>query len=650
MLVTWWLVACGAGGQSESPTLNPSSPVIIQQPLDITAIEFNQATLSVVASGGASLSYQWQRNGIDIPGATASSYTTSILALANHLDKYRVLVTAAAGATVISQEATLAVTAATLNRLIISEISSCYAVNVQCWLELHNPTGVALNLSDFRLKVTSYDNGTSPAYTDQTYTLPAITLEAGGYKVISGNPERSTQRGDQLVYLINGTVTPSWQADGYVELLDSNLETVDFVRFGLSTRSPTTAGAWIGRAASAIPSNTSSYGVSLVRPHPISQDSNTATDWQVVSFSTPGGRNDVAATAVDSDSDGIPDSAEQAGGTFAGLDLYAMGARTNQVDIFVEIDRMTSADPGLIPRQEALQKVTDTFNGQTLGGFPIRLHIDVGTQFSASFNPTLFNLGQTVGVVPFERCISVDDPSTCSSNMTGRTWIHDWKPEFSDLRRRPIFHYVLFAHSLRADGTASSSGSAEQRGNDVVISLGGWGLNTTTPSNTYRLINYQAVTLMHELGHNFGLDHAGASSLPNYKPNYWSVMNYLYQLRGLGANPAGSNATQRWNNYYTNDNDWCSGLENPVCGDPSQFIINYSSGRGAALDENALQESLNLGHGHLAGAYADWDQNGGITTSNVSVDINKDGLKTVLTDAATESPPPATFFQLLARP
>ncbi len=687
--LTLWLVACGGGGGSSN--LNSSPLTISLQPQATATTEFNLVSFAVSASGDGALSYQWRRNGVDIPGATSSTYSIPSPTLANNQDRFLVVVSSSSGASILSQEVTLTVTAAVLQHLVISEISSCYAVNIQCWLELHNPTSAAINLSNFQLKVTSYDRGTSAAYTDQTYALPAIVIDAGGYKVISGNPGGAIQRGTQLIYLANGTVTPSWQADGYVELLDNALRTVDFVRFGQSTQSPNTTGSWDGSAATAIPSNASSYGASLVRPHPISQDTHSAADWTVVNFSTPGGRNDVAPGAVDSDGDGIPDSAEQSGGTFAGLDLFAMGARTNQVDIFVEIDRMASTDPGLLPRQEALQKVTDTFNAQSLGGFPIRLHLDAGNQFSASFNPTLFNLGQTDGVLPYERCISIDDPSTCSANNSSRTWIHAWKTEFSDLRRRPIFHYVVFANSIRADGAASSSGSAEQRGNDVIISLGGWGLNTTTLANTNRLINYQAVTLMHELGHNFGLDHAGASSLPNYKPNYWSVMNYLYQLRGLGANPSGATATQRWVNFYTNDNDWCSALENPVCGDPAQFIINYSNGSGASLDESALQESAHLGRGSTGGAYADWNQSGNLTASAVSVDVNKDGLRTVLTDyndwanllipfsrypsgsagvsplarnrntilspmhndhqpAAIETPPPAAFFQWLSRP
>jgi hypothetical protein len=42
----------------------------------------------------------------------------------------------------------------------------------------------------------------------------------------------------------------------------------------------------------------------------------------------------------------------------------------------------------------------------------------------------------------------------------------------------------------------------------------------------------EAGTFMHELGHNLGLQHGGADE-QNRKPNYLSVMNYLYQFDGL---------------------------------------------------------------------------------------------------------------------
>jgi hypothetical protein len=38
---------------------------------------------------------------------------------------------------------------------------------------------------------------------------------------------------------------------------------------------------------------------------------------------------------------------------------------------------------------------------------------------------------------------------------------------------------------------------------------------------------------MHELGHNLNLKHGGNEHLPNFKPNYESIMNYMFQTIGL---------------------------------------------------------------------------------------------------------------------
>src|SRR5262249_20588114 len=53
----------------------------------------------------------------------------------------------------------------------------------------------------------------------------------------------------------------------------------------------------------------------------------------------------------------------------------------------------------------------------------------------------------------------------------------------------------------------------------------------------------QGATLLHELGHNLGLKHGGVvrsgAIEANCKPNYQSVMNYLFQVHGLLL-PSGS--------------------------------------------------------------------------------------------------------------
>src|SRR5216684_3803306 len=63
---------------SATLTVNPApvAPAITTQPANQTVTAGQAATFTVVASGTAPLSYQWQKNGANIAGATSSSYTT----------------------------------------------------------------------------------------------------------------------------------------------------------------------------------------------------------------------------------------------------------------------------------------------------------------------------------------------------------------------------------------------------------------------------------------------------------------------------------------------------------------------------------------------------------------------------------------------
>ncbi|MEZ5320250.1 MAG: Ig-like domain-containing protein [Vicinamibacterales bacterium] len=121
-----------------------------------------------------------------------------------------------------------------------------------------------------------------------------------------------------------------------------------------------------------------------------------------------------------------------------------------------------------------------------------------------------------------------------------------------DRGREHIFRYVLFVHALGVpkadclvDGfpdeacedtnplfhvPVTNTGVGDFPGGDAMVSMGGF----TTPDGLPVGTDYmQAATLMHELGHTFQLRHGGALLEPNCKPNYLSVMNYLFQLRGL---------------------------------------------------------------------------------------------------------------------
>src|SRR5205807_147155 len=68
-----------------------------------------RATFTVTATGTAPLSYQWQKNGTVIGGATAARYTTAATTAADNGDQFTVVVSNAAGS-VTSKAAALTVT------------------------------------------------------------------------------------------------------------------------------------------------------------------------------------------------------------------------------------------------------------------------------------------------------------------------------------------------------------------------------------------------------------------------------------------------------------------------------------------------------------------------------------------------------------
>lgn len=166
-----------------------------------------------------------------------------------------------------------------------------------------------------------------------------------------------------------------------------------------------------------------------------------------------------------------------------------------------------------------------------------------------------------------------------------------------DSNRKDTFRYGLWAHALatpRVDdsgvplvdggsyiprnisGVADGGGSG---GGDFMITLGAFGSHVGNES-----VHAQASTFMHELGHTLRLRHGavlGADGIPraeaNCKPNYQSVMNYLYQIRGLIADSG------------------------PLAGAP---VIDYSrqvlsvpasNPSGPALNENSLSEASGSG-------------------------------------------------------
>jgi hypothetical protein len=97
----------GSGGNQ-----NPTAPTITTEPANQTVNAGQSATFGVGAAGTAPLSYQWQKNGTAISGATSNAYTTPVTTTADSGEQFRVVVTNAVG-TITSNAATLTVNPST---------------------------------------------------------------------------------------------------------------------------------------------------------------------------------------------------------------------------------------------------------------------------------------------------------------------------------------------------------------------------------------------------------------------------------------------------------------------------------------------------------------------------------------------------------
>jgi hypothetical protein len=97
-------------GNSASTT-KPTAASITAQPASQSVSVGQTATFAVTASGTAPLTYQWRKNGANLTGAAAASYTTPATNMADNGTKFDVTVSNSAGS-ITSSPATLTVNAA----------------------------------------------------------------------------------------------------------------------------------------------------------------------------------------------------------------------------------------------------------------------------------------------------------------------------------------------------------------------------------------------------------------------------------------------------------------------------------------------------------------------------------------------------------
>jgi hypothetical protein len=254
--------------------------------------------------------------------------------------------------------------------------------------------------------------------------------------------------------------------------------------------------------------------------------------------------------SLDSDCDGLLDDWETSGIDIDGdgvveLDLPALGARPNHKDLFIELDFFDCAvaggdcSPGdthtHLPLANAINTAVAAFAAAPVtnpDGLPgVTLHVQVDEALSHRKTCPL-------------------DPSCFTAVKAAHfgTQAERANPAHEKIlaAKRLVYRYVLWAHDSVLN--SSVSGISELPGNDSIISLGSWG--ACVPGETQwcdlaapacpvgsvcqggGTLNAQTGTFIHELGHTLGLHHGGADNI-NCKPNYLSLMSYVWQTTGL---------------------------------------------------------------------------------------------------------------------
>ena len=169
---------------SATLTVNPATyaPAITTQPVAQTVTAGQTATFSVTATGTAPLSYQWTKNGTNISGATASSYTTPATVDADSNAVFTVVISNSVG-TVTSSSAMLTVNAAVVAPTITTQPADQTVNAGETATFLVTASG---NSPNYQWR----KNGTNiPGATASSYTTPVTTIgdNAAAFSVVVSN-------------------------------------------------------------------------------------------------------------------------------------------------------------------------------------------------------------------------------------------------------------------------------------------------------------------------------------------------------------------------------------------------------------------------------------------------------------------------------
>ncbi len=198
---TWRVVVSNAAGIVTSAaatlTVNPApvGPALIAQPVGITVVAGTPANFAVQATGTALLTYQWQRDGMNIAGAINAAYSLAAPAAADSGAVFRVVVSNGAGS-VTSSNALLTVADAVALPTIAAQPQSANTLDASTALVSVSVTGTGPFGYQWRR-----NGGAIAGATASTYITPTLTLADTGvvYSVVVTNGAGSVTSGNATI-------------------------------------------------------------------------------------------------------------------------------------------------------------------------------------------------------------------------------------------------------------------------------------------------------------------------------------------------------------------------------------------------------------------------------------------------------------------
>ena len=180
-----------------------AAPIIVTQPESAAVLDGDSVVLSVAASGTGPFSYQWQRNGAPIAGATELAYTSGTLALADSGASFAVVVSNGGGS-VTSNSATIMVSARPIT------ITEQPAPRTRAPGETASFTVVTTG-SDPKTYQWLRNGAELAGANASSYTTPALTVADSGarFAVRVGNAAGSTTSEAALLTVESAPVAPT---------------------------------------------------------------------------------------------------------------------------------------------------------------------------------------------------------------------------------------------------------------------------------------------------------------------------------------------------------------------------------------------------------------------------------------------------------